>query len=76
MLIDGEEVGETSLDSESQLHLPTQSLGEIPPNPSSSVSTPNEDQTSISKPQRERRRPSWMIDYVSGDELYDEETTA
>ncbi|KAI5411553.1 hypothetical protein KIW84_056564 [Lathyrus oleraceus] len=43
MLIDGEEVGETSQDSESQLQLPTKSLGEILPNPSSTVSTPNED---------------------------------
>ncbi|KAK2407959.1 putative mitochondrial protein [Trifolium repens] len=75
-LIDADEVGETSQDSESQLQLPTRSLGEILPNPSSSVSTPNEDQSSISEPQRQRRRPSWMIDYVSGDELSDEDTTA
>lgn len=53
--------------SESQLQLPGQSLGEVSPSSSASVSIPNEDHACSSEPQRQRKRPSWMIDYVSGD---------
>ncbi|MCI01736.1 retrovirus-related pol polyprotein from transposon tnt 1-94, partial [Trifolium medium] len=73
---DVEEVGEESQESEPQLHSPTRSLGEISPNPSTSVSTPHEDQSSISEAQRQRRRPFWMNDYESGGELSDEDTIA
>ena len=30
---------------------------------------------SSTQDQRQRKRPSWMIDYVSGDELSDDDTT-
>ncbi|PNY05965.1 putative copia-type polyprotein [Trifolium pratense] len=75
-LKDVEEVGEESQKSEPQLHSPTQSLGEILPNPSTSVSTPHQDQSSISEEQRPRRRPFWMNDYESGGKLSDEDTIA
>jgi transposase InsO family protein len=85
-LIDLEEVGgeikqplQSPLESqepESQLQLPSQSVGEVSPMFSASASIPNENQASNSEPQRQRKRPSWMIDYVSGDELSDEDTTA
>jgi len=85
-LIDLEEVGgeikqplQSPLESqepESQLQLPSQSVGEVSPMFSASASIPNENQASNSEPQRQRKRPSWMTDYVSGDELSDEDTTA
>jgi len=85
-LIDLEEVGgeikqplQSPLESqepESQLQLPSQSLGEVSPMFSASASIPNENQASNSEPQQQRKRPSWMTDYVSGDELSDEDTTA
>jgi hypothetical protein len=85
-LIDLEEVGgeikqplQSPLESqepESQLQLPSQSLGEVSPMFSASASISNENQASNSEPQRQRKRPSWMIDYVSGDELSDKDTTA
>lgn len=37
---------------------------------------PAEIESSISDDQRPRKRPYWMTDYVSGDELYDEEIIA
>ncbi|CAL8169005.1 unnamed protein product [Prunus armeniaca] len=61
--------------SESQLQLPGQSLGEVSPSSSASVSIPNEVQAPSLEPQRQRKRPSWMIDCVSGDELSYEDTT-
>ncbi|PNX66930.1 hypothetical protein L195_g055354, partial [Trifolium pratense] len=73
---DVEEIVEKNQESESQLQLPTQSLGEVSPNPSTAVSTPHEDESSISEAPRQRRRPPWMNDYESGGELSDEDTTA
>ncbi|XP_020421230.1 uncharacterized protein LOC18775571 [Prunus persica] len=52
------------------------SLAEALPSSSARVSIPNEVQAPSSEPQRQRKRPSWMIDYVSGDELSNEDTTA
>lgn len=45
-------------------------LSDVPSN------EPAEIESSISDDQRPRKRPYWMTDYVSGDELYDEEIIA
>ena len=65
-----------SQEPESQLQLPSQSVGEVSPMFLASASIPNENQASNSEPQRQRKRPSWMTDYVSGDELSYEDTIA